>query len=396
MNGLASQIFLMCIPFFIKVAFWFVWRSWRSTVVLGFMVSVAVAALVFLSSLAVGTNDAMVRNSVGLYSGHISAERLSHGLSRESLLVSGVKGVLIRNSVQVWLGHGHSREATVLTGVDPTEERRFTALWKKASRGRYLRKEDRAIFLSENVAHRLGVGVGARVKVGTVPGEWIGSLTVCGLFRTGISALDLGMAFCTMDTLPEGAGHPSAAVFLQDGVGPDAVLEKYGSLAGSSAFRAWTEFMPDLKQLIDLNYLSMGIVMVLVFGVVSLGISCAFVIFILKSIREHGIMKAMGVLPAESSCMIAAQILLLTLTASLAGVIVGALAVAGFSRVGIDLGAWTSYNPYLAVSGVIFPRLTAYSLCVPPVLALGFGLFAAVWPSVFIIRARAAEILRST
>jgi ABC-type lipoprotein release transport system permease subunit len=382
--------------FFIKVAFWFVWRSRRSTIVLGFMVSAAVAALVFLSALAVGTNDAMVRNSVGLYSGHISAERLPPALSGEQLLVPGVKGVLIRKSVPVWLGHGQNLESAILTGIQPAEERRLTALWKKTSRGRYLQDGDRALFLSENVAQRLGVGVGGSVRVGSAPGEWTGSLTVCGLYRTGISALDLGMGFCTLETLPTSEGRPSAAVFLKDGVGPDSVLEKYGSMGGSSAFRAWTEFMPDLKQLIDLNYLSMGIVMVLVFGVVSLGISCAFVIFILKSIREHGIMKAMGVLPAESTCLIVAQILMLTLMASLVGVSVGALAVAGISRVGLDLSAWTSHNQYFAVSGVIFPRLTVFSLWAPPLLALVFGLLAAVWPSVFVIRARAAEILRST
>jgi ABC-type lipoprotein release transport system permease subunit len=186
--------------FFIRVAFWFVWRSWRSTMVLGFMVAAAEAALVFLSALAVGTNDAMVRNSVGLYSGHISAEHLPQGLSREQLRVAGVEGVLFRRSVPVWLGHERNLEAAVLTGVEPAEERRLTALWKKTSRGRYLQQGDRALFLSENVAQRLGVSAGGRVQVGRAPGEWTGSLKLCGLYRTGISALDLGMAFCTLET----------------------------------------------------------------------------------------------------------------------------------------------------------------------------------------------------
>ena len=59
-----------------KVALLYVWRSWRSTIVLGVMVFTAVTALVFLSSLAVGTNDAMIRNSVGLFAGHISGQDL--------------------------------------------------------------------------------------------------------------------------------------------------------------------------------------------------------------------------------------------------------------------------------------------------------------------------------
>ena len=66
--------------------------------------------------------------------------------------------------------------------------------------------------------------------------------------------------------------------------------------------------MPDLRQLIDLNYVSMSMVMVLVFGVVSLGIACAFVIFIMKHVREYGIMKAMGVTAGEMMRLIIMEI----------------------------------------------------------------------------------------
>ncbi|NTW89229.1 MAG: hypothetical protein HGB26_09000, partial [Desulfobulbaceae bacterium] len=153
--------------------------------------------------------------------------------------------------------------------------------------------------------------------------------------------------------------------------------------------------MPDLKQLIDLNFVSMGIVMVLVFGIVSIGISCAFVIFILKNLREHGIMKSMGILPIEAVLLLVTQVAILTLGASLAGDVAGALAVLSLATIGIDLTAFTSHNQYFVVSGIIYPRLTFYSLFWPPVLAMVFGLLAAVWPSVFVIRKKAAEILRA-
>jgi ABC-type lipoprotein release transport system permease subunit len=166
-------------------------------------------------------------------------------------------------------------------------------------------------------------------------------------------------------------------------------------LPGSPDFRSWSDFMPDLKQLIDLNFLSMGIVMVLVFGIVSLSISCAFIIYILKNLREHGIMKAMGFLPSEFACLILLQVTLLTVLASLVGTTVGALTSSAMARVGIDLTALTSHNQYFVVSGVIYPRLTAYSLCTPPLLAVIFGMLAAIWPSVFVIREKAADILRS-
>jgi ABC-type lipoprotein release transport system permease subunit len=86
-----------------KTAYLFLFRSARSTVVLSLMVVTAVTSLIFLSSLAVGVNDAMIRNSVSLYSGHISGFALPSGLKTENLLVEGVASVLKRISIPVIL-----------------------------------------------------------------------------------------------------------------------------------------------------------------------------------------------------------------------------------------------------------------------------------------------------
>jgi len=60
--------------------------------------------------------------------------------------------------------------------------------------------------------------------------------------------------------------------------------------------------MPDLKQLIDLNYISMSIVILLVFGVVSLGIACAFVIVILKPSGNTASSKPWASPPVKPCC----------------------------------------------------------------------------------------------
>jgi ABC-type lipoprotein release transport system permease subunit len=381
--------------FMCKVGFLFIWRSWRSTFALGVMIFSAVTALVFLSALAVGTNDAMIRNSVRLFSGHITAEDLGPDFSRDELNVDGVDGVLIRKKRSIWLSHQDEMTAAVLLGVNPSEEKRHTALWTKTVRGRYLEPGEAALYVSQAVASRLNVTVGDLVQIGFKPGATIAEWVVSGIYQTGISYLDNGLAFCPMEVFPDSNSESSAAVFLADGTDCDRILATYRKLSGTSEFRAWTDFMPDLKQLIDLNFVSMGIVMVLVFGIVSLGISCAFVIFILKNLREHGIMKAMGILPTEAVLLIVTQVAVLTLAASLAGDLAGTLVVLGFARIGIDLTAFTSHNQYFVVSGIIYPRLTFYSLFWPPVLAMVFGLLAAVWPSVFVIRKKAADILRA-
>ncbi len=381
--------------FLIRVAFLFVWRSWRSTLALSLMIFAAVAALVFLSSLAVGTNDAMIRNSVGLFSGHIAGHHLPADTTGDRLQVHGVAGSLIRKERPARLHHNQEMEHVLIIGVHPAEEKRLTSIWKKTVLGRYLQPGEAALFLSQPVAEKLKVTVGELVQLGFSPGSTNLEWPVIGIYRTGVFQLDHEVAFCPADVFPDPGSQATAAVFLKDGTDPDRVLEDYRKLNGTTRFQAWTEFMPDLKQLIDLNWVSMGIVMVLVFSVVSLGISCAFVIFIYKNLREHGIMKTMGILPVETAWLILWQVVVLTLVASLAGLAVGAAAVAVFARSGIDLTTFTSHNQYFAVSGVIYPRLTLYSAMLPPLLALVFGKLATVWPAVFVIRSDAADILRS-
>jgi ABC-type antimicrobial peptide transport system permease subunit len=81
--------------------------------------------------------------------------------------------------------------------------------------------------------------------------------------------------------------------------------------------------------------------------------------------REYGIMKSMGVTPAETGYLIMIEIFLINISASILGVIIGLAAVYIASISGIDLTSFTSHNRYFAVSGVIYPRLTFYSLALP-------------------------------
>jgi ABC-type antimicrobial peptide transport system permease subunit len=105
-------------------------------------------------------------------------------------------------------------------------------------------------------------------------------------------------------------------------------------------------------------------------------------------------MKAMGVTSGEVGCLIVMEVVLINFIACLAGGILGVAGVLFFSQNGIDLSSWTSHNQYFVVSGVIFPRLTIYSLISPPAACLTFGLISAVWPALLVARKKAVDVLR--
>lgn len=384
----------MRLTFLCNIAGLMLWRSWRTTAVLSFMVVSAVAALVFLSALAVGANDAMIRNSTGLFSGHIAGSGIREADAPLPQL-PGVKQVLVRRQQQALLSANGRLEPVVLMGVDPAQEQATTAYWKKTVVGAFPTAHEAALFLSQETAKRLQLSAGDKVTLVNPQGAQLKTLAVAGVYKTGITQLDQGLAFCPVGVLPTGPADLSVAVFLQADAPLEAIAAQYRRLLPSAVFTPWTEFMPDLKQLIDLDSICMAIVVTLVFAIVSVGISCAFLIFTLKNLREHGIMKAMGLLSGDTALLLVAQIGMLTVAAAVVGTLMGTATVAVFAQIGIDISAFTSHNQYFSVSGVLYPRLTGLALFTPPLAAVVFGLAAAIWPIAAIVRKNPADILRS-
>jgi ABC-type lipoprotein release transport system permease subunit len=384
------------VGFWTRIALLFLVRSGRSTAALSVMVIAAVAALIFLTALSVGVKDAMLSNTVGLFSGHITVYDLPENIAPAELLTDGVKTVLKRRYLPgVLSGNGLALPLT-LCGIDPPKESATTALKKKITAGRYPRTGQSEILISRELARSFGVRIGSELRFQDRRGSPALRFTVAGIFQTGLEALDRGLAFCPLDRLPEGETPWTAAVFLEPGLAPAAIMDDYRQhLPATVRLASWEDQMPDLRQLIDLEAVSMAVVIVLVFGVVAIGIACSFVIFIIRNMREYGILKAMGVTTAEMARLIIAKVALMNLAACGAGLLMGVLTVLAVARLGgIDISAFTSHNRYFAVSGVITPRLTAFSLWAPPAVSLVFSLLAGIWPALLVARKRAADILR--
>ncbi len=395
--------------FWIKTAALFLIRSKRTSIVLTLMVISAVSCLIFLSSLAMGVNDAMIRNSVGLFSGHISGYGIPYNIQKEDLAVKGVANVLKRVQVPGFFHYKNKMEMVTIIGVEPAQEQKSSAFWNKTIKGRFIKEGTNEIFISEPFSKRLGAVCDDIISFSLEPGSTEKEFLVTGIYKTGISQLDTGVSFCDSGVLEIGAlkndasansainnNHSwNAAIFLNDGVDMDMILEQYrAKILDHINFKTWKQIMPDLEQLISLNYFSMSIVIIIVFIIVSLGITSAFSIFILKSIREYGVMKVMGMTTKETITLLCWEIFLINIAASAIGMLLGVFIVFVFQKIGIDLTSYTSHNQYFIVSGVIYPRLTAYSLWLSPLSALLFSFPAVIWPAVMVSKKNAAQILR--
>ena len=385
--------------FWIKIAGIFLVRSKRTSIILTLMVISAVSTLMFLSSLAIGVNDAMIKNSTGLFSGHISGYKIPYNIEKKDLKVKGVATVLRRVQIPGVIHFEKKMETITLIAVEPENEIKTSAFWKKTIKGRFIHENRDEIFIGEPLAKRLGIVNGDRISFSQNFESSKKQFILSGIYKTGISRFDTGIFFCNIDKFKKEIHKNryfwNAGIFLNSSADLDIVLQEYQKKGFEYInFKTWKEIMPDLEQLIALNYFSMSIVIVIVFIIVSLGITSAFSIFILRSIREFGIMKVMGMTTKETIILLYWEIFLVNVAASAAGLILGVFVVLIFQKIGIDLSAYTSHNQYFIVSGVIFPRLTSYSLYLPPIFALLFSFPAAIYPAFMVSRKNAAEILR--
>jgi ABC-type lipoprotein release transport system permease subunit len=380
--------------FWIKIAFLFLVRSKRATLALGLMIFSAVGTLVFISAIAVGINDSMILNSTGLYSGHITGLQLDKTITKQRLFVKGVSNVLQRFQIPGTLYHQERKEIQTLIAVNPDQELNNTFLWKKIIKGNYIKDNQQEILISHHTAKQLDVHPGEKVIFKS--GASVYPLIVAGIFKTGMDRFDNGIAFCPISILSVPPENWDCAIFINPGADLETIIDSYASTGvDTSLLKTWKELMPDLTQLIDLNRISMGFIMVLVLGVVCFGTACAFAIFIISNIREYGILKAMGVTPSETTLLIFSEVILLNIIAAFAGTIVGVTVVFITSKTGIDISNFTSHNQYFVVSGLIIPRSTLASLFLPSLLTLSFCLLAAIWPALIVIRQRSCDILRS-
>ncbi len=388
------------IGFWIRIALLFLIRSGRSAATLSVMVITAVSALIFLSALSVGVNDAMLRNTAGLFSGHITGYGMDASINKEDLMTKGVKGVLQRVYVPGVLSNGNSDKSQMLCGVDPDGETAVTELPKTISEGTYPKKGQPQMLISRTLADELRLRIGDSAVFRSESPDMRLSFTVSGIYRGRTEQPDQYIAFCPLDVIPLKNFSWTAAVFLHNDVMPQKIIDRYrekwpDKYSDRYRFESWETLMPDLQQLMELENISMSIVILLVFGVVAVGIACSFVIFIIRNMREYGIMKAMGVSTGEMSLLIVMKVAEMNAIACVLGLLIGSITVWAVAEYGgIDISAFTSHNQYFTVSGIIYPRLTAFSLLAPPVTAFVFSLIAAIWPAVLVARKKASDIIR--
>jgi ABC-type lipoprotein release transport system permease subunit len=407
------------------------WRHARRSVLTALAVALGVAMCVAVLSLYDGMfgllREVVVDRQVGhvqiLHEGYRKKrgmfDTLQHaeaGLAAVDRLAE-VRGAVPRLSGQTLLGGPDRTAGAELIGVDPVRERRVTRLdtsiptrtLKGKEPGRFLSDDARReILMGLDLAVELHVAVGDEVVAVTQDAQGgIGNelYTVVGLVETGDPGIDKAGAFVHLNDLQALLALPDQVHELRV-IGPsderdavNALSERLASevlphLAtpdGAPMVRAtWWELNPIAAQMFELQSVSSGIILFVVFSLATVGVVNTMWMSVLERTREFGVMMALGLRPAQVVGMVVIEATLLGVLAAGAGTLLGLALALYLSTVGIDFSVSEDegFNAGgFALPSRIYGAITLTSVVQPVVGAIVLSVLAAVWPA-----ARAASL----
>jgi ABC-type lipoprotein release transport system permease subunit len=372
-------------------------RRWRHSAAIAAGIAIAAGTLITLETIMQGVSDAMVRNSAAIHNGNVTITWNDEGLDCQRLasMISDTvdrAAVLPRVKLTGTLAVSDTGEAAVVFGVVPDIEKQWTVPGSKIMSGRYLTSRNE-IVLGKSSAEALKATIGDKITFQPGNGREAIQLTLVGIFRTSIDSLDRGVGFVHIEDCPDGDGE--IAVFLPPSSGVYKAAADISNNAPSTVtVRTWRQTLPEVSELIDLNHVSMNVVIILALVILIFGVMNSVYIAANERLHEFGVLKAMGMTPTQIVTLVQSEAILIAVISALLGIAIGIGATALLGHTGLDLTRWTNANRHFISSGVIYPRLMLRSIMLPAIASILCAVLGAALPAFRAGRLSAVEALR--
>ncbi len=348
--------------------------------------------------------------------------------------VGGVREVAPRLYGQALLGTESRTTGAQLVGIVPEQERLTSHLHETVRAGRFLGEAGREVVLGRALAEELEVQVGDEVVA--VTQDAMGGIgndlyAVVGLVETGDTAIDRAGAFLHIEDLQtllvlDGQIHeirvlgeddatdvigpletrieqalaaalpapeaPDAAEATDTDAGPRVPAE-----AAGLAVRPWWQVNPMAATMFDAQGVSQFFVLFIVFGLAALGVVNTMLMSVFERTRELGVIRALGMRPAEVVLLIVLEAALLAVLATGMGLVLGLLLDAWIVGWGIDFeiaeGEGFSAGGF-SLPPRLYGAITVGSIVQPVVGAFVFAVLAALYPAIRAARLRPVDAIR--
>jgi ABC-type lipoprotein release transport system permease subunit len=405
----------------LKLAWRNTFRNKRRTAIAATAVGIGLAALVFVDALLIGMERNMVRTATATFMGdgqiHAEGYRTTRDaadtihrvdeVTRRLAADPRVRGFAPRVMSLGMLRSAANLNSAMLVGVDPRAEARLSKIDEAIIHGNFFSGDgSQQLVIGAKLAELLEVEVGDRV-VATLSEAGTGELVqelfrVSGIYRFNADDLDRGMAVVRIDkarqmlALPANAAHEIAVSTAFDSVYPtpqsEAMWADYSTQGNEAA--GWGELMPQLRAVFEYSQLSLLIVGLILFALVSLGVINALFMSIYERMFEFGVLRAVGTTPFQVWQMVVAEAGALAVVSIAVGVVLGLAAGVLLSYVGIDYRGIEMVG--MTIQEKIYPVLELRQFIVYSFWVFVLTVVVGIYPAVTAARISPAESLRKS
>lgn len=279
-------------------------------------VALGVTALITVIGVMDGFDEELVSKLMGVFS-HIEVwqnwrqpitdyPELMANIKRQIPEVVGIAPVISRQALlQRDTGIESPKMGVEIRGIEVQQEMNVTSIARSVIAGK-TQPAPRGVILGEQLALRLGVGIGDTIyaitrlaKTATGPFAKIARLRVDGVFKSGLYEVDANFAYTDLQTMQEIFIFPDQVDFIhiriKDPYKVEAVKEKVQKVVGPAYIvRGWNEINPDFFKALRLEKLAMFVILLLIIVVAAFNIIGTLIMITTQKTREIGIIKSMG------------------------------------------------------------------------------------------------------
>ena len=394
-----------------------IWRNRKRSFVILTAIALGLCGGIFATGIMIGMAESMVNTSIDRDLGHLQIHTTSfkENPSVNSFIVDGdsvaasvrvlrgVKGVSARMVVEGMASSPATNSGVKIVGIDPEDEASVTTITKAIVGGAFLREAGRTpAVVGKKLAEQLNLKLGSKLVLSFAgrDGSIIyGSFGIVGLFDTEWSVFDKGTVFVRRGDLASLLGSAALvheiAVRLENAQLLPQVLNALKLKYPSLDVESWKDLAPELKLTSETTDISMLFFLGIILLGLLFGITNTMLMSVLDRVREFGVLMAIGMKRKRVFTLIILETVFLSLSGSVVGVALGAIAVRITQSTGIDLSVVSEGLSSYGIASVLYPE-------VPPILYVELGvlviitaLIAAIYPGIKATKLNPARSIRT-
>lgn len=317
-------------------------NKWR-TAITAASIFFAVVFSSFMVSFQKGIWDRMIDNFLGSYFGYLQIQSRSYReeqsldyaffagpeLYDKASSVNGVDGTIPRLESFALASCNTRIAGTMVVGISPLEESRFSALHKKLIKGQYLTAEDDEIMIAEGLASYLNLGISDTIVLlaqGYRGSNAAGKYPIKGILRFPSPDLNKKMVYLSLGEARKMYGAEnlltSMVIHLRNNDDMKTVKNELQTVLDTSGYSIlqWDEMLPELVDAKNSDTAGSYIFILVLYMIISFGIFGTIMMMVKEREFEFGILTGIGMSKKMLAMVTWLEIVIMGMFGALAGI----------------------------------------------------------------------------